>query len=154
MLPVALEKFEPGIEARQLDIVIEIDGIGDLPIDESTGLGDVVVTCLGVIGDLGPQLGDFASVARRLAKGDHQPADIHRFFQRMNIALNHRDIGGEVIAVENLQLVVDGFRHAQADERRRAHQDQQPDRDAENLEADPDAHAIAPPKHTLLAKIG
>jgi len=51
------------------------------------------------------------------------------------------DVTREIISVYDDELVIDSPGHAHAQERDRRHQDQQPDRDAEDLDSNGDAHA-------------
>jgi hypothetical protein len=65
----------------------------------------------------------------------------------MDVGLSERDIGGKIVVVEDDELVIDRPGHPDAQERDDGHQDQEPDRDAEDL--DPDGNPHGPDRRKL-----
>ena len=139
--PFVLQCFNPFIEPCQRDIVVKVERISDLLVDVPTSVGDLFVARLAGARDLLAQIVDFRRIERLLVERQEQPADKGRFFDRADVGMRECDIGREIVLIDDEELVVDNAAHACAHERDSRHQDQQPDRNAEDLQANGEAHA-------------
>ena len=142
-MPLLLEEFEASVETAQRDIVLEVATAGDLRIDQAAGFGDARIAIGGGGAGAPLQIGDLGLVARVFLKRQHQAADKGRFLDRTGVRLRQRSVGGKIVVIEHGELVVDRAGHQQAQRRRRAHQDKEPDGDTKNLNADGQPHRWA-----------
>src|SRR5580693_4703965 len=146
--PFLLQVLDLVVQPGQRDVVVKIERIGDLSVDVSACIGDPFVAGLAGGWDLLAQLIEFRSVIPGFDDRQQQPTDIGRFFNRVNIGLGERDIGREIVLIDDRKLAVDGSRHPQTQQRRCRHQDQQPDRDAKDLQPDRKTHGAASERHS------
>ena len=142
MLPFLLQDCDLFVQPCQRDVIVEIERVGDLPVDVLTRIGNPFVARLPGARNLLTQLIEFRGIIPTVDR-QQQPADIGRFFDRANIGLGECHIGGEVVLVDDPELTVDGACHAHAQQCRSRHQDQQSDSDAKDLQADWKTHGAA-----------
>jgi hypothetical protein len=139
-LPFLLQRFDPGIEPCQGDVVVKIQQVSDLLVNVLTCGGDLFVALLAGACETLPQLVEFRRVLRVLGNVQKQAAGIGGFLDRADVSLSERDVGGKIIVVDYDELVIDGAGHAHAQECDRRHQNQKPDGDAKDLDPDGNAH--------------
>jgi hypothetical protein len=68
-LSFLLQRLDPDIEPRQSDVVVKIEGIGDLFIDVLARSGDLFIARLAGIRDPLPQVVNFRRIVRPLGAG-------------------------------------------------------------------------------------
>ncbi len=123
MAPPVLQEFDPGIEAGQRDMIVEVARLRDQLVDQPPRLGKLIVACLrrrlhplAQGRDLGPG-GGLALVERQ----QHTP-DQGRLLDRVDVGVSKLDVAGKVVLIEHRQLLVDGLGQPRAEPCHRAHQ--------------------------------
>ena len=104
--------------------------------------GDLFVTRLAGVRDPLAQVIQFRGVLRLSGYSEQQSAGVSRLFDRADMGLCERGIGGEIVMVDDDELVINSTSHAHAQESHDGHQDQQPDGDAEYLDTNGNAHGL------------
>ena len=138
--PRLLQGLDSDVEPRQSDIVIKIERIGDLLVDLLARGGDLFVASLAGACHPPAQIIEFRGILRLSGYSEQQSAGVSRLFDRADMGLCERGIGGAIVMVDDDELVINGTGHAHAQESHDGHEDQQPDGDAEYLNPDGDAH--------------
>ncbi len=103
--------------------------------------GDLFVARLVGSRDPLAQVIEFRGVLRLSGDSEQQSPGVSQFFDRADMGLCECDIGGKIVVVDDDELVINSTGHAHAQESHDGHHDQQPDRDAEYLETNGNAHS-------------
>jgi hypothetical protein len=118
--PFLLQRFNPDIEARQRDIVVKVECIGDLVVDVGPSACDQFVAGLAGLRHPLAQVVDLRRVVGLLGC-QQQAAHIRRFCDRADVGLRERDIGRKIVLIDDDELIVDDARHPHAQQRHGRH---------------------------------
>jgi hypothetical protein len=99
------------------------------------------------------------AVFGRLDGEDHQAPQVEPLLDRSQVGTGDRVVAGDVVDDDEIELAADIAREARRQDGHHAHQAEQPDDDAEDLECDGDTQGgapqrqhIAPPRRRLVEK--